>query len=137
MIKNHKKKAIISSVVILLPILFGIIFWNQLPEHMTSHFGGDGVADGFAPKPFMVFGMPLILLGVHWLCLLITSLDKKQKDQNQKVIALIYYLMPALSLAVNGFIYATALGEAENAVFLIPLLLGLMFLFIGTLKMFG
>lgn len=132
MIKNNKFKAFLSSVIILLPILFGLAVWEKLPDNMVSHWGGDGVADGFAPKSFMIFGMPLILLALHWLCLLVTALDKKQKNQSKKVVALIYYLMPALSLAVNGFMYATALGEAENAVFLIPLLLGLMFLFIGN-----
>ena len=77
MIKNHKKKAIISSVIILLPMLLGIVFWNQLPESMVSHWGGDGVADGTAPKTFIVFGMPLLLLAIHWLCLGLTCLDKK------------------------------------------------------------
>ena len=67
MIKNHKKKAIISSVVILLPILYGIAMWDKLPASMVSHWGGDGVADGVAPKGFMVFGMPLLLLAVHYL----------------------------------------------------------------------
>lgn len=132
MIKNHKFKAVMSSVIILLPILFGLAVWNQLPDTMVSHWSGDGVADGTAPKAFVIFGMPLILLALHWLCLLVTSLDKKQKDQNQKVVALIYYIMPAISLAVNGFMYAAALGEAESVIFMIPLLLGLMFLFIGN-----
>ncbi len=132
MIKKHKFKAIISSAIILLPILFGLTVWGKLPDNMVSHWGGDGVADGFAPKSFMIFGMPLILLGVHWLCLLVTALDKKQKDQSKKVVALIYYIMPAVSLAVNALVYAAALGEAESVIFVTPLLLGLMFLFIGN-----
>ena len=40
MIKNNKKLAILSSVVTLLPILFGLMFWNQLPQSMVSHWGG-------------------------------------------------------------------------------------------------
>lgn len=132
MIRNHKFKAILSSVVILLPILFGLAVWDQLPEQMVSHWGGDGVADGYANKGFMVFGMPLILLAVHWLCLLLTSLDKKSKTQHRKIVTLTFFIVPVISLAVNGMIYAAALGNAENAVVLIPILLGLMFIVLGN-----
>ena len=60
--KLNKWKWIVSSAVILLPIIFGLIFWNQLPDSMASHWGADGVVDGTASKSFMVFGMPMILL---------------------------------------------------------------------------
>lgn len=132
MIKNNKWKAVISSVVILLPALFGLLVWNQLPENMTSHWGGDGVADGSAPKAFMVFGMPLILLAIHWLCLLGTSLDKKGAQHNKKIVTLIYFMVPVLSLVINGFIYSMALEKDWDLGILIPALIGIMFLVIGN-----
>ena len=46
MIKNNKHKFIISCVLILLPIVVGLLLWNDLPARMTTHWGGDGVADG-------------------------------------------------------------------------------------------
>lgn len=132
MIRNHKFKAILSSVIILLPILFGVAVWDKLPEQMISHWGGDGVADGYATKGFMVFVMPLILLAIHWLCLLLTSLDKKGKTQHKKIVALTFGIIPAISLVVNSLIYATALGDVESAVVLIPILLGVLFMVIGN-----
>ena len=84
MLKKNKFKVIISSIIILLPILFGIIMWNDLPDIMTTHWGADGNADGLSGKVFAVFGIPVILLIFHFVCLLLTSLDKKQKEQNQK-----------------------------------------------------
>lgn len=132
MIKNHKFKAIISSVIILLPILFGIAIWDKLPEQMVSHWGVDGTADGVASKGFLVLGLPLILLAVHWLCLLVTSLDKKNNGQNKKIVALIYGIIPVISLVISGFTYAAALGKAEDAVALLPLLFGVMFMVMGN-----
>jgi len=132
MIKNNKGKAIISSIIILLPALLGLLIWNQLPENMASHWGGDGVTDGFAPKGFMVFGMPLILLAVHWLCLLGTELDKKGAQKNKKIVNLIYFMIPVLSLVVNGFVYSIALEKEWNMGTLIPVLIGVMFLVIGN-----
>lgn len=84
MLKKNKFKVIISSIIILLPILYGIIMWNDLPDIITTHWGADGNADGLSGKVFSVFGTPIILLIFHFVCLLFTSLDKRQKDQNQK-----------------------------------------------------
>ncbi len=132
MIKNHKKKAIISSVIILLPMLFGLIFWNQLPESMVSHWGGDGVADGTAPKAFIVFGMPLMLLAIHWLCLGLTCLDKKSAQYHNKLVMITYGIMPVLSIVVNGMLYGLALGVELNLFMLLPAFLGVMFIVIGN-----
>lgn len=41
MMKENKFKVILSSAVILLPILFGLILWNQLPDTMATHWGAD------------------------------------------------------------------------------------------------
>ena len=61
MLKAHKLKVMVSSIVILLPILFGIIMWNDLSDIMTTHWGADGNADGFGEKIFSVFGLPFTL----------------------------------------------------------------------------
>lgn len=132
MIKNHKWKAVISSVIILLPILFGVIFWNQLPATMVSHWGADGVADGTASKIFMVFGMPLILLAIHWGMLLAESALEKNKPQNEKLIAIFYGIIPVLSLAIHVFIYSIALEKDWNLTAFLPLLIGGMFVCIGN-----
>lgn len=132
MIKNNKKWAILSSVVTLIPMLFGLIFWNRLPESMVSHWGGDGVADGTAPKAFMVFGMPLIFLAVHWLCMLGMTLDKKNAQSNKKIVAIIFWMMPILSVAISGTMYGIALEKEFNVFTVMPVLIGAMFLFMGN-----
>ncbi len=132
MIKNHKWKAIISSVVILLPMLFGLFMWDRLPDTMVSHWGGDGVADGAAPKGFMVFGMPLILLALQWLMLLLESVVQKERHQNNKIVAIKYGMIPVTSLVVHVFIYSVALEKDWNLFALIPALIGVLFMYIGN-----
>lgn len=132
MIKNNKKLAILSSVVTLLPMLFGLIFWDQLPQSMVSHWGGDGVADGMAPKGFMVFGMPLIFLAVHWLCMLGMTLDKKNAQHNKKIVAIIFWMLPVLSIAISSAMYSIALEKEFNLFTVMPILIGAMFLFMGN-----
>ena len=132
MIKKHKWKAIISSVVILLPMLFGLIIWNKLPATMVSHWGADGVADGTAPKALMVFGMPLLLLAFHWFLLWVTTVVDKKNAQNSKMVAVCYSIIPALSLINHVFIYSVALEKEWDLFALLPVFVGTMFLVIGN-----
>ena len=132
MLKKNKIKVIISSIIILLPILYGIIMWNDLPDIITTHWGADGNADGLSGKVFAVFGTPIILLIFHFVCLLFTSLDKKQKDQNQKALGMVFWILPIISLFTNGIMYCAAFGKEFNLGLFMPALLGAMFIFIGN-----
>ena len=132
MLKNHKGKLILSSVVILLPALLGALLWNRLPENMTTHWGGDGVADGWSSRAVAVFVMPLILLALHWLCLWITSKDRKNKDQSKKAFGMVFWISPLLSLFTSGITYATALGRDLQNDTLGLAFLGLIFVVIGN-----
>ena len=109
MMKQHKGKLIVSSVVTLLPTLVGLIFWNRLPSQMPTHWGFDGTVDGWSGKAFAVIGLPLILLAVHWLCVWGTSLDSGNRGQNRKVSGLVLWIIPVLSWFTSGIMYAAAL----------------------------
>ena len=132
MIKKYKWQLLISSVVTLLPILFGVIFWNQLPASMTSHWGADGVADGTASKAFIVFGFPLLLLAINWLLLFVSLVVEKKNNQNEKMVRICYSIMPALSLVVHTAIYSIALGKEWDFLAIIPVFVGSMLLIIGN-----
>ena len=132
MLKKNKLKIIISSIAILLPMLFGLIMWKDLPNVMTTHWGADGTMDGTAGKGFVVFGVPCILLGLHLVCMLFTLLDKKQQEQNQKALGMIFWMVPAISLFVNGIMYRAAFGREFDVSLAMPVLFGIMFLCLGN-----
>lgn len=132
MLKQYKKHLILSSVAILLPALFGILFWNRLPDTMTTHWSAGGEADGFSSKAFSVFALPLILLAVHWLCLVLTQLDPKNKGKNQKPFILVIWSMPVISLFSCATIYCAALGYTLHIGMVSMIPMGLMFIAIGN-----
>lgn len=41
MIKRYKWTLFAASLMILCPIIVGIIFWDQLPDMIPTHFGSD------------------------------------------------------------------------------------------------
>jgi len=132
MLKKNKGVLIITSVIILLPILAGMIFYDQLPEVLHSHWGLDGNLNGQQSKPLMIFLLPCILLAVHWLCILATAKAPKGYGENDKMFHLMLWLMPVLSLLVNGMMYLSSAGHAENAFVLMPVLIGALFIVIGN-----
>lgn len=132
MIKKNKWNLLFSSIVILLPILFGLIFWNQLPEELTTHWGADGQADGWMTKGATIFILPLILLAVHWLCFLLSIKLPGGNDQNPKLLGIVLWIIPIISLAANGTIYAVAFGKEINPVFFVFPLIGILFIAIGN-----
>jgi len=132
MIKKNKYKLLISSFVTLLPILFGLAFWNKLPEQMVIHWGFDGNADGFSNRAFAVFVLPIFMLIAQWFCILFTIIDSKNKNQNDKVFDLIIWIIPIVSVFVNGIVYSAAMGKEISPVVITPLLMGGLFMFIGN-----
>ena len=132
MIKQHKWKAILSSLLILSPMAVGLILWDKLPDSMVVHWGSAGVPDGTGSKAFAVFGLPLIMLALHWLALLLTALDPKQKGQNKKAMGALYWIMPILNLFVQVLLYGTAMGKVMDIYMVFPLLFGFLFMLLGN-----
>ena len=132
MFKKYKKQLIISSILILLPIVFGLLMWNQLPDTMTTHWGVDGQADGFSPKAFAIFFLPLFLLGMHLFCVWITDLTNRGNDQDFKVMNMIFWIMPVISFMSNGMVYAIAMGKVWEMNAMMPILMGLIFTIVGN-----
>ncbi len=132
MIKKNWKVLLITSVAILLPMLAGVILWNQLPERIPSHWNAVGQIDGWSSKPFAVFGMPLILLAAQWLCVLGTGADPKKNNHPQKILHLVLWIIPVLSAVLHVVVYAVALGKEVRVEMVMPVLIGLLLAIIGN-----
>ncbi len=132
MLKKNKLKVILSTLVILLPIVFGLMMWNDLPDMIMTHWGADGNADGMGGKSFLVFGIPVIFFACHLLTLILTSLDKRQKDQTPKALGIIFWILPMISLCVNVVMYNVALDGKIDLGMFIPAFLGVAFILMGN-----
>ena len=75
MFKKYSKTIILTCIITLLPILLGIILWDQLPNQLPFHWGIDCKPDQYASRPVSVFVMPIALVFLQLLCVYITGLD--------------------------------------------------------------
>lgn len=132
MIKKNKTQVILSTIVTLLPVIIGLVIWNMLPERIATHWNASGQVDGFSGKSFAIFGLPVIMLAVHWLCILVTAHDPKNAGQNDKMFKIVLWIIPITSLVTNGAVYAVALGGDISIDLMVRVLVGVMFVVFGN-----
>lgn len=132
MIKKNLKVLIVTSLVILLPILVGVILWNQLPEQLPIHWNAAGDIDGWGSKLFVVCGMPLLLLAFQWLCVFATFSDPKKAGHSGKILHLVFWLIPVMSVMLCVVTYAAAMGKQVRMEVVMPVFMGLLFAIIGN-----
>ena len=131
--KNNKWKILISSLLTLSPMLFGLAVIDILPEQMVIHWGISGEANGWSSPLFVILFLPSLLFALNLICLGLTPLlDKRNLTQNKKAMNIIFWIMPMLSIYVNGILYATAFGLEFNMMAGVCILLGILFLAIGN-----
>lgn len=132
MIKKHMKTIIITSIITLIPMIVGIILWDKLPAEVPTHFGFNNEPDGYSSKAFAVFGLPLLMLAMHIVCMLATKIDPKMNGINDKVFTLVLYIIPAVSLLICAMIYPVALGKEMRIGLFAMLFMGPLFTVTGN-----
>ena len=130
--KMNKKLLLLTSIVILFPILWGVMIWSQLPNQISIHFNATGQANNFQSKALAVFGLPIFLLLVHLFVIFVTARDPKNQTMNEKMGKVIYWLTPIVSLSLSYLIYSKALGSTTNPSIFVSALLGLIFVMMGN-----
>lgn len=130
--KKINKEFLMTALVIALPMVIGTIFWNQLPEKIPTHFGIDGQADGYSSKLFTLFAFPALFLLFQIICL--ASFEKESVKVNipAKMRRFYTWLIPVLSLIIQGSIYANALGFIKSGPTLVTTFLAIVFILIGN-----
>ena len=131
--KEHKGKLILTSLLVLLPLVAGLLLWNRLPEQLPMHWNAAGQIDGWGSRLAGICLMPLFLLVIHWVCVGACFIDPKNKEQNRKALGLAIWICPVVSLLTGYMTLATVLEiELLDVNTLILIFLGLLFIVIGN-----
>ena len=131
---STRTTTIVVLLMIVVAILAGLLLWNRLPEQMASHWNINDQVDGYVPKFWGVFMVPLITLGMFVLFLVIPSIDplKANIAQFREAFNLFIVLMVAFMLYIYGLTLAWSLGYTgfRMSSSMLPAI-GLLFIFIG------
>ena len=130
--KQRKTLLIVTSLLTLIPLILGLVLWNQLPDPMPVHFGTDGAPDGWGSKTLAVVGVPLLMLAAHLICIGFTLRDPKQQNISDKLLTILFWVVPTISCICGLVMYTFALGLPVDVMLIISVLLGLLFVIMGN-----
>lgn len=130
--KEYRKRMMITSLIMILPMFVGLLLWNKLPDTMATHFGSDNTPNGWSSKTFAVIGLPLLLLVLHWISVGITLNDPKKRNIGKMMFTVVFWIIPIVSLFANGATLLYALGWKVNIGLVISILVGIVFILLGN-----
>ncbi len=132
MIKRFKGELLLTTAVTLLPILVGVVLWDQLPLEMATHFDANWEPNGWSSRTFTVFGLPAIIAALHVVCVFATSADPRRKNISDKLFRLVLWICPLVSWVCAAATYSYALNMDLNLPVLMSLFLAVVFVVIGN-----
>lgn len=128
------KKEWPQLLILIAPLVFIAVEWNQIPDHVPTHWGMSGRVNGYTDKGFGLFLLPAINIGLAALLFSIAKIDPKAYKMNLPSTA-----MKPIRLIISGFIsvlicYSILLGignfEFNGSAMNIGM--GVLFLLIGN-----
>lgn len=129
---NRKKMILLTSLLVLIPMIVGLVLWNKLPEEIPVHFNAAGEPDNYESKAFAVFFLPLFIWVVHLVMGFVTLADPKKQNINDKVFMLVLYICPATGIFGSIAMYAGALHLPISINMVGNLFVGIVFIAVGN-----
>ena len=126
------KSMVISSILCLLPILFGLIVYEDIPDQIAIHWNAEGIADNYASKTFAVFAMPCFFLLINLIVHFMLNNDPKKKNSPVFLMALGKWICPVLSVVLMPITLFIAMGVPIPVDIIVMILLGLIILISGN-----
>ncbi|MBB2182172.1 SdpI family protein [Lachnospiraceae bacterium MD1] len=123
---------VVTSLMCLIPLLIGAVFYNQLPDSIPVHFNIYNQPDNYASKSFALFGIPLILLLLQIVCCAVVNSDPKQMNATPQLQYISRFIIPILGIMTQCLIILYVLNDGINVGKVITVVLGIIFLLIGN-----
>ncbi|WP_225046750.1 DUF1648 domain-containing protein [Lacticaseibacillus kribbianus] len=126
--RNPKRILATTLPVILAPILYGLAVYSKLPATMAIHWGVDSQPNGWAPRAFVVFGLPALMAVFQ----LITVLVPRGNQSAPRFERVVNWVMPVLTVVLYVTTIQIGLGRQLDVWRIATFLIGVMFLAMGN-----
>lgn len=132
MIKKNKWKLVLSSLVILLPIVIGMWLWSSFPEQMQSYWFSGSKTVGWREKFLSVFVFPVSIFVIYWFIIFTIARDLKNKEQSSKAVNMALWIIPMITFVVSCNIYAIPFADGFHVGMIMRAIVGIVFIVIGN-----
>lgn len=127
-----KMRMIVSTILCLVPILFGVMVYSKLPDRVAIHFDSYGDPNGYLNRPAAVFLLPVFMAVINVISQVSIETDPKKKNQLPLMKAFFVWLVPIISIGVQSFILIYALGHEFNGSNIVGIITGIVIVIVGN-----
>ena len=133
---NVRPYLTIAALVVLGMLLVSLWAWPQIPAdaQVPIHWGIDGRANGWAPKPIALLGLPLLTVGLALLLAFAPRLDPRYANVQRSATA--YWAIAFGSLALLAVVHVAAIlvatGRSVNIGTVVSVAVGVLFVVVGN-----
>ena len=110
-----------------IPYIYLITIWNQLPDIVPTHFNLAGEADGWSSKQFLIFLPGSLGIGIYFLMLVLPQMDPKHNLslEDNKYYAIRFFMAVFFSILCTYILYTSLAGKISNTSILFGFIGGL------------
>lgn len=130
--KELRRLLIVTTIVMLVPLVVGLMIWAQLPDNIATHFGAGGQANGWHSKNKTVFGLPLLMIVIQYICFFSLYFDPSKNNINIRLFKGLLWIAPIIENIMMFSIYGIALGYSLNIVMIVNFMVGILFITLGN-----
>lgn len=129
---KDKKTIIISTLCCLLPIIYGVMVYDKLPEMVATHWGANNEPNGYSHRAIAAFGIPVFMAVLNVIVNMITRSDPKRQNAPKVLRGVMYWLLPAMTVILYPMTLLYAQGVEFDFGFVCTMILGVLFTAIGN-----
>jgi uncharacterized membrane protein len=125
---------ILSLVFVVLSFVLPAALYSRLPQLVPTHWNASGKEDGFTPKPWGPFILPLLMTGVYALLLVIPRISPRgyRMDRFRGVYDIMQMVILAFLFLINGLALLAGIGAPVPMHRAILAATGLLFVVLGN-----
>ncbi|HJK20194.1 MAG TPA: SdpI family protein, partial [Methanocorpusculum sp.] len=123
--------AVLTSLLCLVPILLGLLLWDQLPDQLITHWNSAGEPDGYSPKAFGIVALPLVMCCLNLFVYCMLRIDPRIENASGTLVLLSQWFIPILTLILVPAMLFASMGADVQVHAIAPVLLGIFFIVIG------
>ena len=130
--KVLNERLLVSSILCVLPIVIGLLMYDQIPETMPIHWDSQGNANGFMPKNIGIWAVPLFLLAIHLIVSVGVAAGGKNQQLSKVTRFVSYWSVPIASILLESVAILKAAGREVNFYQIVLTFVGIIFVVAGN-----
>lgn len=121
-----------SLALFVIPFALNLIFYNQLPDVVPTHFDMHSQVDGTMPKFVGLFGMLFFCIALHVFACFVTVKDPKRNNIPDFMMNILFMICPVICIVTNMTIIYFGLGYSFDVGFVMNIIVGVLLIVLGN-----